>query len=94
MSSSFGTLFTVTTFGESHGIGVGAVVDGCPSKIALNETDGVTTVKLTMSRRYSWDSAEPNPQRSMRESQEFRERTRAMWQDRFLARLRSLVEQR
>jgi chorismate synthase len=39
MSSSFGTLFRVTTFGESHGRGVGAVVDGCPPGISLNETD-------------------------------------------------------
>ncbi len=39
MSSSFGTLFRVTTFGESHGQGVGAVIDGCPSKIPLDETD-------------------------------------------------------
>ncbi len=33
MSSSFGTLFRVTTFGESHGQGVGAVIDGCPPKM-------------------------------------------------------------
>jgi chorismate synthase len=39
MSSSFGTLFRVATFGESHGQGVGAVVDGCPPGISLNETD-------------------------------------------------------
>ncbi|MGD8273387.1 MAG: chorismate synthase, partial [Desulfobacterales bacterium] len=39
MSSSFGTLFRVTTFGESHGQGVGALVDGCPPGIALSETD-------------------------------------------------------
>ncbi len=39
MSSSFGTLFRVTTFGESHGQGVGAVVDGCPPGISLNESD-------------------------------------------------------
>jgi chorismate synthase len=39
MSSSFGTLFRVTTFGESHGAGVGAVIDGCPPKITLNERD-------------------------------------------------------
>ena len=39
MSSSFGTLFRVSTFGESHGIGVGAVVDGCPSGIELDEAD-------------------------------------------------------
>ncbi len=39
MSSSFGTLFRVTTFGESHGQGVGAVVDGCPPRISLNDAD-------------------------------------------------------
>jgi len=39
MSSSFGTLFRVTTFGESHGPGIGIVVDGCPPKITLDETD-------------------------------------------------------
>ncbi len=39
MSSSFGTLFRVTTFGESHGRGVGAVIDGCPPGISLDETD-------------------------------------------------------
>jgi chorismate synthase len=39
MSSSFGTLFRVSTFGESHGIGVGAIVDGCPPGIELSEED-------------------------------------------------------
>lgn len=39
MSSSFGTLFRVSTFGESHGAGVGAVVDGCPANFALCEAD-------------------------------------------------------
>jgi chorismate synthase len=39
MSSSFGTLLRVTTFGESHGKGVGAILDGCPSKINLSEED-------------------------------------------------------
>jgi chorismate synthase len=39
MSSSFGTLFRVTTFGESHGTGVGAVIDGCPPKIKLSEAE-------------------------------------------------------
>lgn len=35
MSSTFGTLLTCTTFGESHGAGIGAVVDGCPSRLLL-----------------------------------------------------------
>ncbi len=39
MSSTFGTLFRVTTFGESHCRGVGAVVDGCPPNMALTEAD-------------------------------------------------------
>lgn len=39
MSSSFGTLFRVATFGESHGVGVGAVVDGCPPNLSLCEAD-------------------------------------------------------
>ena len=60
--------------------------------ISLHESNGATTVRLTMSRRYSWDSEEPNPQRSMRESPEFLERTRAMWNERFLPRLKSLAE--
>ena len=37
MSSSTGRLFRVTTFGESHGGGIGAVVDGCPPRLPLNE---------------------------------------------------------
>lgn len=39
MSSSLGTLFRVSTFGESHGVGVGAIVDGCPAGLELSETD-------------------------------------------------------
>jgi chorismate synthase len=39
MSSTFGTLYRVTTFGESHGKGVGAVVDGFPPSIHLEESD-------------------------------------------------------
>ena len=39
MSNSFGHLFRVTTFGESHGPAVGCVVDGCPSGLELSEAD-------------------------------------------------------
>ena len=35
--NTFGTLFKVTTWGESHGAGLGAVIDGCPPGIELNE---------------------------------------------------------
>ncbi len=37
--SSFGTIFRVTTWGESHGKGIGVVVDGCPAGLALTEED-------------------------------------------------------
>ena len=39
MSSTFGTLFRVTTFGESHGRAIGCVVDGCPARIPLAAED-------------------------------------------------------
>lgn len=39
MANTIGTLFRVTTFGESHGPAVGAVVDGCPSGMPLCEAD-------------------------------------------------------
>ncbi len=39
MSSSFGTLFTITTFGESHGKAVGVVIDGCPPGFDLCADD-------------------------------------------------------
>jgi chorismate synthase len=37
--NTFGKLFTVTTFGESHGAAYGCVVDGCPPGLALSEAD-------------------------------------------------------
>jgi chorismate synthase len=39
MANSFGQLFRVTTFGESHGGGIGVVIDGCPPKIDVSEAD-------------------------------------------------------
>ena len=37
--NSFGKLFTVTSFGESHGAAIGCIVDGCPPGMALTEAD-------------------------------------------------------
>jgi len=37
--NTFGKLFTVTTFGESHGPALGGIVDGCPPGLALSEAD-------------------------------------------------------
>ena len=39
MASTFGQLFRITTWGESHGGGVGVVVDGCPPRLKLAEAD-------------------------------------------------------
>ena len=37
--NAFGKLFSVTTYGESHGEAIGCIVDGCPPNIELNEND-------------------------------------------------------
>jgi chorismate synthase len=37
--NTFGKLFTITTFGESHGPAIGGIVDGCPPNLALTEAD-------------------------------------------------------
>ncbi len=47
MSSTFGTLFRISTFGESHGGGVGVVIDGCPPRLQLSESD----LQLDLDRR-------------------------------------------
>ena len=45
--NTFGTLFTVTTFGESHGPAIGCVIDGCPPGMTLSEAD----IQLDLDRR-------------------------------------------
>ena len=39
MSNTFGVMFRLTTWGESHGRAIGVVIDGCPSMLELNEAD-------------------------------------------------------
>ncbi|MBN2250658.1 MAG: chorismate synthase [Candidatus Altiarchaeota archaeon] len=39
MSSTFGTIYRITTWGESHGKAIGCIVDGCPSGLKLSEKD-------------------------------------------------------
>src|SRR5215470_16878873 len=53
MSSSFGRLFVVTTFGESHGHAVGVVVDGMPPAIRIDEA----AVQHQLDRRRPGQSA-------------------------------------
>lgn len=45
MSSNFGTLFHITTWGESHGSGLGVVVDGCPAGLFLSKDDILPYIK-------------------------------------------------
>ena len=37
--STFGNIFKITTWGESHGAGIGVVIDGCPAGLPLCEED-------------------------------------------------------
>ena len=53
MGSGFGQLFHITTFGESHGGGVGVVIDGCPPRISLSEPD----IQRELDRRRPGQSA-------------------------------------
>ena len=47
MSNSFGNIFTITTFGESHGEAIGGVIDGCPSGIEID----IEAVQNELNRR-------------------------------------------
>ncbi len=53
MGNSFGQLFRITTWGESHGGGVGVVIDGCPPRIELSEAD----IQRQLDRRRPGQSA-------------------------------------
>ncbi len=57
MGSTFGHLFRVTTFGESHGGGVGAVIDGCPPRLPLS----VEEIQRDLDRRRPGQSAITTP---------------------------------
>lgn len=62
------------------------------SVFTLHQTNSGTEVSLTMSRRYTWTGEGDNPLRVTRNSEEFQNQTRSMWQDRFLKRLKNLAE--
>jgi chorismate synthase len=53
MGNSFGTMFRVTTFGESHGPGVGVVIDGCPPRLPIT----VEEIQRELDRRRPGQSA-------------------------------------
>src|SRR3954468_15430154 len=53
MGNSFGQLFRIATWGESHGGGVGVVIDGCPPRLELSEED----IQRELDRRRPGQSA-------------------------------------
>src|SRR5271154_249697 len=57
MGNSFGHLFRITTWGESHGGGVGVVIDGCPPRLPLTEAD----IQPDLDRRRPGQSAIVTP---------------------------------
>jgi chorismate synthase len=59
MANTFGHLFRVTTWGESHGGAVGVVVDGCPPRVKLSEGD----IQPELDRRRPGQSAIVTPRR-------------------------------
>jgi chorismate synthase len=59
MANTFGRLFRATTWGESHGGGVGVVVDGCPPRLPLDETD----IQPDLDRRRPGQSAIVTPRK-------------------------------
>jgi chorismate synthase len=52
-ANQFGKLFRVTTFGESHGVGLGCVIDGCPAGVAITTDE----IQLALDRRKPGQSA-------------------------------------
>src|SRR5580700_105704 len=59
MGNSFGQLFRITTWGESHGGGVGVVIDGCPPRLGLVEAD----IQPDLDRRRPGQSAIVTPRK-------------------------------
>lgn len=59
MGSSFGHLFRISTFGESHGGGVGVIVDGCPPRLAID----IEAVQAELDRRKPGQSKITTPRK-------------------------------
>jgi len=57
--NSFGRIFTITTFGESHGKGIGVIIDGVPPSVELSEED----IQVELDRRRPGQSRVTTPRR-------------------------------
>lgn len=63
--NTFGKLFSVTSFGESHGLAIGCIVDGCPPGLALTEAD----IQIDLDRRKPGQSRHTTQRREADEVQ-------------------------
>ena len=59
MGNTFGHLFRITTFGESHGGGVGVTIDGCPPQLEISEEE----IQFDLDRRRPGQSKITTPRR-------------------------------
>ncbi|MGH2414010.1 MAG: chorismate synthase, partial [Microcystaceae cyanobacterium] len=59
MGNTFGHLFRITTFGESHGGGVGVVIDGCPPQLEISAAE----IQVDLDRRRPGQSKITTPRR-------------------------------
>ncbi len=59
--NSFGTLFRLTTFGESHGPSLGGVIDGCPAGLPLSEED----IQLELDKRRPGQGLSTSPRKEV-----------------------------
>ena len=57
--NTFGDIFKVTTFGESHGEGIGCIIDGCPPNIDLSQQD----IQIELDRRKPGQSSVTTPRK-------------------------------
>ena len=57
--STYGTIFKITTWGESHGKAIGVVIDGCPAGLALCEED----IQVYLNRRKPGQTAYSTPRK-------------------------------
>lgn len=60
-SNSFGSLFRITTWGESHGQGIGVVIDGCPAGLAISEDDINAALALRRPGKSKYTSSRKEP---------------------------------
>jgi chorismate synthase len=58
-SNRFGNMFTITTFGESHGEGIGVVIDGCPANLEISRNE----IQLELDRRRPGASSFTSPRK-------------------------------